>query len=193
MIARMSADAESLVPYVNAGILLNYSRTIFLPYLINYRGLAAFAEQVAVLLMINFSAHVTDDVIRLLTEARLRVITFASHTTQVFHVIDLAPLSLSRGVRGRNCLSGTILRWSRSQRMDIMISDKRWYRLMYGRAFQALGLEFDRRREPCQLLFDEETPRGSADFRELEYVDFPVDQLSGRHRTVRFGWINRPE
>jgi hypothetical protein len=35
------------------------------------------------------SVHVTDDVIRLHTEARLGFITFAPHTTQVFHVLEL--------------------------------------------------------------------------------------------------------
>jgi hypothetical protein len=39
--------------------------------------------------MDNCSAHLTDDVIRLLTGARVRVITFAPHTTQIFDVLDL--------------------------------------------------------------------------------------------------------
>jgi hypothetical protein len=39
--------------------------------------------------MDNRSFHVTDDVIRLLTEARERVITFAPHTTQIFQILDL--------------------------------------------------------------------------------------------------------
>jgi hypothetical protein len=48
-----------------------------------HRGLAVFAEEPAVLLMDmdNCSTHVRDDVIRILTEARVRVITFAPHTT----------------------------------------------------------------------------------------------------------------
>jgi hypothetical protein len=37
----------------------------------------------------NCSAHVSDDVIRILTEARVRVIVFASHTSQVCQVLDL--------------------------------------------------------------------------------------------------------
>jgi hypothetical protein len=39
--------------------------------------------------MAHLSAHVTDDVIRLLTEARGPVITFAPHKTQIFQVLDL--------------------------------------------------------------------------------------------------------
>jgi hypothetical protein len=51
--------------------------------------LGAFAAEEAVLLMDNCSAHVTDDVIRLLTEARVRVITFTPHTTHIFQVLEL--------------------------------------------------------------------------------------------------------
>jgi hypothetical protein len=40
-------------------------------------------------LMVNCSDPVSHDGIRILTEARVRVITFAPHTTQIFHVLDL--------------------------------------------------------------------------------------------------------
>jgi hypothetical protein len=76
-------------PYIHADIFLDYMRTVFLPYLDALRGLAVFAQEIVVLLMDNCSAHVSDGVIRILTDARVRVITFAPHTTQVFQVFDL--------------------------------------------------------------------------------------------------------
>jgi hypothetical protein len=39
--------------------------------------------------MAHCSADVSDDRIHILTEARGRVITFASHTAQVFQILDL--------------------------------------------------------------------------------------------------------
>jgi hypothetical protein len=39
--------------------------------------------------------------------------------------------------------------------------------------FQALGLEFDKRREPYELLFDEAKLRESAGVEELCLVTFP--------------------
>jgi hypothetical protein len=39
--------------------------------------------------MDDCSAHVIDDLIRLLTEARVRMITFAPYTTKIFQVFDL--------------------------------------------------------------------------------------------------------
>jgi hypothetical protein len=78
-------------PYLNAEIFLMYVRTVFLPDLVWLRGLGAFVaeESVLVLLMDDCSAHITDDMIRLLTEAWVRVITFAPDTTHIFQVLDL--------------------------------------------------------------------------------------------------------
>jgi hypothetical protein len=47
-------------PYVNAGILLGYIRTVFLSYIDAFHGLAVFAEEVAIYLMDHCSAHVSD-------------------------------------------------------------------------------------------------------------------------------------
>jgi hypothetical protein len=48
-----------------------------------------FAEETGVLLTDKCPGAVTDDVIGLLTGARVRVITFAPHTTQIFQVLDV--------------------------------------------------------------------------------------------------------
>jgi hypothetical protein len=47
------------------------------------------AEEIAVLLMDDYSAHVNDDMICILTESRVCAITFAPHTSQVFQLLDL--------------------------------------------------------------------------------------------------------
>jgi hypothetical protein len=63
-------------PYINAEICLDYTRTVFVPNIAELRTLDEFADEIGVLLMDNCPGHVTDDVIHLLTEARVRVITF---------------------------------------------------------------------------------------------------------------------
>jgi hypothetical protein len=76
-------------PYINAEIFLDYIRTVFSPNLAELRTLGAFTEETGVLLMDNCPSHVTDDLIGLLTEARVRVITFARHTRQTFQILDV--------------------------------------------------------------------------------------------------------
>jgi hypothetical protein len=74
--------------YFNAGIFLAYVRTIGLRYIDTFRDRAVLAEEIAVLLMTHCSTHVSDDVIRILTEGRVPIIIFAPDTTQVFQVLD---------------------------------------------------------------------------------------------------------
>jgi hypothetical protein len=93
-------------PYINAGIFLDYIGTIFSPSIDVLRGLAVFSQEVAVLLIDNCWAHVSDDVIRLMT--------FAPHTTQVFQIFASPSLVFPSGVRGMNCPSITIMRRSNS-------------------------------------------------------------------------------
>jgi hypothetical protein len=62
--------------------------------------------------MANYSAQLSDDVIRILTEARVCVITFAPHKVQVFQVLDLALFAVLSGVRGMTCHSMTMMRGS---------------------------------------------------------------------------------
>jgi hypothetical protein len=81
-------------PYINAGIVLDWIRAVFLRPIDTRRGLVIFASEVAVLLMNNCSARVSHNVIRILTEARVGVIPFAPHATQVFHVLDLSLRSI---------------------------------------------------------------------------------------------------
>jgi hypothetical protein len=81
-------------PYINTESFLDSIRTVFLHNLAELRTLDGFTEETGVLLMDNcpshvMSCHVTDDIIGLLTEARVRVVTFAPHTTQIFHVLDV--------------------------------------------------------------------------------------------------------
>jgi hypothetical protein len=76
-------------PYLEAGIFLDSIRTILLPYIDTICGLAVFAQEIAVLLMDDCSDHVSDNVIHILTEARVRVITFAPHPMPVLQVLDL--------------------------------------------------------------------------------------------------------
>jgi hypothetical protein len=76
-------------PYVNRKLFLDYLKTIFVPYLTEIRDSEELDGCEAVLLMDNCSPHIADDVIALLTSVRVRVITFAPHTTHIFQMLDV--------------------------------------------------------------------------------------------------------
>jgi hypothetical protein len=80
----MKSSAKS---YINIEIFLDSRQTVFLSNLAELRRLDEFAEEMAVFLMDNCPNQITSNVIALLTEARVRDITFAPHTT---HNSDLS-------------------------------------------------------------------------------------------------------
>jgi hypothetical protein len=60
-------------------------------------------------------------------------------------------------------------------------------------AFGGIGLSFDDIGDIQRVLFDEVTSRESRGFHELWMIDHPLENLSARRRSVKFGWINKPE
>jgi hypothetical protein len=71
-------------PYVNADLFFEYIDRIFIPYLTDLQVTAKIEACEVVLLMDNFSCHVSDDVSELLSRTRVRTTTFVSHTTYIF-------------------------------------------------------------------------------------------------------------
>jgi hypothetical protein len=123
--------------YFNARIFLAFITTILLPYIDTFRGWAVLAQEIALLLMDHCSADVSDNVIRILTRARVRVITFALRTTQVFQVPDLTVFAiLKRSPRYELpfCAFSYINSFSRYRR-DIMD-----VRLFFGRAISWMSV-----------------------------------------------------
>jgi hypothetical protein len=134
--------------YVNVEFFLDSIKTVFLPYLVWLRGLARFSAEDEILLMDNCSAHITDHAIHLLTAARIPVITFAPHTTQILQVLDLMlfrvlkrrpryELPFENDTAAVEFITNFYHDFKRA-----MVPPNVWG------AFDALGLDFDTRREP---------------------------------------------
>jgi hypothetical protein len=159
-------------PYFNAGILLASIRTILLSYLDAFRGWAVLAQEIAVLLMDDFSADVGDDGLRILTKARVCVVPFAPHTTQVFQVFDVTLFVVLKRCPRYECpfdennTTVNVITKVYHDFTQTMARPNVW------RTFRSLGFEFDTRREPYELLFDEAKLRESAGVEELCSVTF---------------------
>jgi hypothetical protein len=74
---------------VNAILFLEYVNNTFIPYFNELRESEQMNACEAALLMANSSPHVSDNVFAVLTNTRVRVITFAPHTTHVLQMLDI--------------------------------------------------------------------------------------------------------
>jgi hypothetical protein len=166
-------------PYSNAGIFLPYIRTILLPYSDIFPGLAVLSQEIAVLLMTRYSAHISDDVIRIPTEARANVVSFAPDTTQVFQLVDLTLFGvLKRCPRYELPLDENEAPVKAIAKVYHDSADT----IVLGnvcRAFRACAFEFGMTRERYDFLFDEVKLRKSAGFRESRSVTFPWTSYRG--------------
>jgi hypothetical protein len=180
-------------PYVNRKLFLDYLKTIFVPYLTEILDSEELDGCEVVLLMDNCSPHIADDVIALLTSVRVRVITFAPHTTHIFQMLDVVLFgAMKKHAGGLETLdeeqpAAAFLLKVYHDFKQTMIEVNIWG------AFAAIGFSYDITQNPYGLLFDEEKLRQSPGFVELWERDTPLESLSKRRRETEFGWINEPE
>jgi hypothetical protein len=76
-------------PYVSGKLFLEHINSIFIHHLKKLQESEEFTGCEVVLLMDNYFPHIGDAVIAVLTRERVRVITFASHITHIFQILDM--------------------------------------------------------------------------------------------------------
>jgi hypothetical protein len=77
-------------PYMTAALFQQYVITVLIPFINRIRTNDQLAGKPAILLMDNCSLHTRPEVLEMLREHDVKVITFPPHTTQVFQALDLS-------------------------------------------------------------------------------------------------------
>jgi hypothetical protein len=177
-------------PYVNTDLFENYVRTVFLPHLAITRIMQNVRNEEAVRLMDNCSLHLTPIVIDLPSEARVRIVTFAPHTTQIFQVLDLSLFGVLKR-RGQDQLRfGDDARSARfikkgESRFSI---DHDQHQYMERRAFRGIGLIYNIVGGIRRVLFDEIILCESGGFRKLwDFILTSLYRICRRGAKMR-GW-----
>jgi hypothetical protein len=81
---------KSQKPYVNSKSFAEDVKSTLIPHVTRIHAEMGIEQEDAVLLMENCPSHVTGDAMNLLNTARVHVVTFAPHTTQIFQLLDLS-------------------------------------------------------------------------------------------------------
>jgi hypothetical protein len=81
-------------PYLAAALFQQYVRTVLIPFINRVRTNDRLAGKPAILLMDNCSIHTRPEVLKMLREHDVKVMTFPPHTTQVSQALDLSLFGL---------------------------------------------------------------------------------------------------
>jgi hypothetical protein len=178
-------------PYVNSDLFHEYISTVLLPYIDELRTNDEFTDKEAVLLMDNCSVHVRSDILQILADHHVKVITFPPHTTHIFQSLDLSlfgtfkkKMNYKLPLESDETAAGFIKRIFHTMKQTLVEDNVR-------SAFVQLGLRYDIETIPYLLLFDEQVLRQSPGFTSLWAQDYPIEKLSHRRSHATFGWVNQ--
>jgi hypothetical protein len=172
-------------PYVNAEPFEDYLPSVFLPHLMIAHIVKDRREEDPVRLMGNCSPHITPAVIELLSIAPVRVLTFASHTTQICQVLDLTLFGVVKR-RGQYQVPLHDDAWSarfirrvyHDFRMTMMMIEPN----IWG-AFRGIGVKYSVVDAVQRVSFDEMTLREREGAREAWERNVPVENLTPRRQS----------
>jgi hypothetical protein len=178
---------------MTATLFQQYETTVLILFINRVRTNDQLAGKPVILLMDNCSLQARPEVIKMLREHDVKVITFPLHTTQVFQALDLSlfgvlkrKLQYELPLGNDDRVVAFIQKAFQSLKQTFVPDNMR-------NAFKRFGFEFNIAKSPYILLLREEKLRGSLGFRELWDADDPLDQLPKRRREARYGWIIQDE
>ena len=76
-------------PFINKELFNEYIINVLIPYVSSLRQKEEYSNEPAVLLLDSCSAHVNDEILRILGENSIKVVAFPAHITNIFQALDL--------------------------------------------------------------------------------------------------------
>jgi hypothetical protein len=131
------------------------------------------------------------DIFQMLADHRVKVITFPPHTTNIFQSLDVSLFGVFKSQMNSKIpfdtdesATGFIKRIFHNMKQTPVPDNVR-------SAFVNIGIRYHVDVDPYLLIFDEYVLRESEKFLALRRCDCPLQDLSPRRRSARFGWVNR--
>jgi hypothetical protein len=127
--------------------------------------------------MDNYSLHISDDVVAVLTRVRVRIITFTTYTTYFFQILDIVLFGILK--KHDTSLETLDDEQSVAQFLLKVYHDFKQTRVEANiwEAFAVIGFTYDIEKTPYGLLFDEEKFRQCRGFVELWERNTPSESL----------------
>jgi hypothetical protein len=177
-------------PYVDSKTFDDFLLAVFFPAITKTRNELNLDNDEAVLLMDNCGSHTKQQTIELLTAQRIRIITFAPHTTNIFQILDISFFGILKRRKAQffETEDGTKVYQQLMKLLHCFYETANWFTITG--SFKKAGILIDATQSPYRLSFDEEKMRNSDSFLELWNLNFPFEKLSSRRQNSIFGFLN---
>jgi hypothetical protein len=177
-------------PYVDSKTFIDFLLTVFFPALASTRAELNLPNDEAVLLMDNCGSHIKPEIIDLLTAEKIRVITFAPHTTNIFQMLDVSFFGIFKRKKSQffETEDGPKVYLQLMKLLHCFYESANWFTITG--SFKKVGILINATETPHTLIFDETKMRNSDSFLELWNINFPFEKLSSRRQAANFGFLN---
>jgi hypothetical protein len=177
--------------YVNAAVFYSYLDEVLIRRIEDFREANGLPESPAVLFMDNCSSHLTREVIDLLSSHKVKIITFPPHSSGIFQMLDLVFFGVFKTYKKRLSRNTSVPVMEDHAMRMFRACEAAGASTTVRSCFSRAGFTYQKVPEGGYILgFDESRIRGSAEFREVWEIDFPLQSLTPRRLATRWGFIN---
>ena len=170
--------------FVTTEIFKKYISNQIIPYIKQTRKQMNLQDSHAVLLMDNCPSHVNEEILKILADEKIRVVTFPPHTTNLFQPLDLVTFNIFKFEK-----SMTRSIYKKGSQIDI------FYRNIFAmeratissnnrQAFKRAGLQIQARVVPNIAIVREKYLNELIEISDLN----DLDNINSK---TEFGWINK--
>lgn len=177
--------------YITKEIFNDHILKKFIPQVQSDREFCEDDSLPAILFIDNCSSHLDDELLRKLAENLILVISYPSHSSHIFQVLDLL-------------LFGVLKKHKKSIPKNDQVSPKidHLYRVFHAyelstcsttirSSFKKAGFDYYQKDGKNYLKLNRSKIENSGNFKEVWNINYPEEKLSPRRRAQKRGWLNK--
>ena len=177
--------------YISKEIFKDLIINKFIPQVQNDRESSGLKDAPAILFYDNCSSHLDDEMLRILAENLIIVITYPPHTSHVFQVLDLLLFGILKKYKKYIPKDDTI-----SPKIDHLKRVFHSYEMStcsstIRSSFAKAGFVYYQKDEMNYLHLNRSKIENTKEFKEIWDINYPLEELSTRRKNQPRGWINK--
>jgi hypothetical protein len=187
---KLAAVVENRSQYIHQQRFADYINRVFLPLLRKVRTNPLLVSRLAVRLLDNCKVHMGDEVLKVLADHGVMMMTYAPHTTNIFQVLDIHFFGIFKLIKSNADESGMVHETANDVVKNIRAIQRSSNLPKIQAAFRKSGLESISVSEPAFITFHEKRLREADGICETWDIEVPIEGLSRRRQESSYGFVN---